>query len=145
MPERYRVTHHLVQNLLLTSKQKFRFGLVWPGLTRPKCYFFLEVNGRFWPTWWVTLYTSWKTFHCLYGFSLPWTEERIRGVWKNDLSKAATLKALRLLKNCSHFKGGPPTSLGFNLACCHWTNLKWAAGFQSNTPSLSTLTFYGKI
>ena len=27
----YRVTHHIGQNLLLTSKQKFRFGLARPG------------------------------------------------------------------------------------------------------------------
>ena len=30
----YRVTHHVVQNLLLTSKQKFGFGLAWPGLAK---------------------------------------------------------------------------------------------------------------
>ena len=28
----YRVTHHVVQNLPLTSKQKFRFGMAWPDL-----------------------------------------------------------------------------------------------------------------
>ena len=28
---KYRVTHHVVQNLPLTSKQKFHFGLAWPG------------------------------------------------------------------------------------------------------------------
>ena len=33
---KYRVTIQLVQNLLLTSKPKFRFGLVCPGLARPK-------------------------------------------------------------------------------------------------------------
>ena len=27
----YRVTEQLVQNLPLTSKQKFLFGLAWPG------------------------------------------------------------------------------------------------------------------
>ena len=29
----YRMTHQVEPNLELTSKQKFRFGLVWPGLT----------------------------------------------------------------------------------------------------------------
>ena len=32
----YRVTIPLVQNLQLTSKQKFRFGLALPDLVRPK-------------------------------------------------------------------------------------------------------------
>ena len=31
---KYRVTIPLVQNLLLTSKQKFRFGMAWPGKNR---------------------------------------------------------------------------------------------------------------
>ena len=31
----YRVTHLVVQNLPLTSKQKFHFGLAWPGHARP--------------------------------------------------------------------------------------------------------------
>ena len=43
----YRVTIQLVQNLPLTSKQKFRFGLDWPGLARPKRNFCFEVNRRF--------------------------------------------------------------------------------------------------
>ena len=43
----YRVTHHVGQNLPLTSKQKFRFGLVWPGLTRPKQNFFWMSTGGF--------------------------------------------------------------------------------------------------
>ena len=43
----YRVTIPPVQNLPLTSKQKFRFGLVWPGLARLKRNFCFEVNGRF--------------------------------------------------------------------------------------------------
>ena len=30
-----------------TSNQKFRFGLAWPGLARPKRNFCFEVNGRF--------------------------------------------------------------------------------------------------
>ena len=46
----YRVTIQLVQNLLLTTKPKFRFGLAWPGLVRPKQNFIFEVNGRFGPT-----------------------------------------------------------------------------------------------
>ena len=37
----YRVTHHVVQNLPLTSKQKFRLGLA---------NFRFEVNRRFWTT-----------------------------------------------------------------------------------------------
>ena len=44
---RYRVTIHLVQNLPLTSKQKFHFGLACPDLARPKRNFSFEVNGRF--------------------------------------------------------------------------------------------------
>ena len=36
----YRVTHQVVTNLLLTSKQKFRFGLVCQN-------FCFDVNGRF--------------------------------------------------------------------------------------------------
>ena len=53
---RYRVTHQVGQNLLWTSKQKFRFGLSRPGLARPKRNFCFEVNIMFWPTWCVTLY-----------------------------------------------------------------------------------------
>ena len=34
-PPLYRVTHHDVQNLPLTSKQKFCFGLAWTGLAWP--------------------------------------------------------------------------------------------------------------
>ena len=40
-----RVTYHVAQNLLLTSKQKLRFGLACPGLARPKQNFCFEVNG----------------------------------------------------------------------------------------------------
>ena len=47
---KYRVTHHVRQNLLLTSKQEFRFGLAWAGLARPKRNFCFKVNGRFWTT-----------------------------------------------------------------------------------------------
>ena len=36
-----------VPNLPLSSKQKFCFGLAWPGLTRPKQKLCFEVNGRF--------------------------------------------------------------------------------------------------
>ena len=43
----YRVTHHVVQNLPLTSKHKFRFGLARPGQARQKRNFCFEVNGRF--------------------------------------------------------------------------------------------------
>ena len=46
----YRVTHHVVQNLPLTAKQKLHFGLAWLGLARPKRNFCFEVNGRFWTT-----------------------------------------------------------------------------------------------
>ena len=52
----YRVTHQVVTNLLLTSKQKFRFGLPCPGLARPKRNFCFEVNGSFIATWYVYLY-----------------------------------------------------------------------------------------
>ena len=45
--ERYRVTISLVQNLLLTTKQKFRFGLARAGQVRPKRNFCSDVNGRF--------------------------------------------------------------------------------------------------
>ena len=45
--KRYRVTHQVVTNLPLTSKQKFSFGLAWSGLTRPKQNFGFEFNGRF--------------------------------------------------------------------------------------------------
>ena len=44
---KYRVTITLVQNPLLTSKQKFRFGLARAGQVRPKQNFWFEVNGRF--------------------------------------------------------------------------------------------------
>ena len=43
----YRVTHHVVQNLPLTSKQKFLFGLASPDLARRKRNFCFEVNWRF--------------------------------------------------------------------------------------------------
>ena len=43
----YRVTIPLVQNLPLTTKQKFRFDLGRPGEARPKRNFCFEVNRRF--------------------------------------------------------------------------------------------------
>ena len=43
----YRVTHHVVQNLLLTSEQKFCFALACPDPARPKRNFWFEVNRRF--------------------------------------------------------------------------------------------------
>ena len=46
-PMLYRVTIHLVQNLLLSSKLKFRFGLARSGQARPKHNFSFNVNGRF--------------------------------------------------------------------------------------------------
>ena len=46
----YRVTHHVGSNLPLTSKDKFRFGLVKSGQARPKWNFCFDVNGRFEPT-----------------------------------------------------------------------------------------------
>ena len=53
----YRVTEQLVQNLLLTSKQKFRFGLAWPGDWRGQSRTFPpEVNRRFCTSYSVTLY-----------------------------------------------------------------------------------------
>ena len=51
----YRVTIQLVQNLPLTSKQKFLFCLDWPGLARPKRNFCFKVNGRFCTSRMVTL------------------------------------------------------------------------------------------
>ena len=42
-----RVTHQVVTNLPLTSKQKFSFGPARPGQARPKRNFCFEVNGRF--------------------------------------------------------------------------------------------------
>ena len=42
----YRVTEQLVQNLLLTSKHAFRFGLARLGQARPKRNLCFEVNGR---------------------------------------------------------------------------------------------------
>ena len=36
MSTAYRVTHQVVVNLPLTTKQKFRFGLARPGQARPK-------------------------------------------------------------------------------------------------------------
>ena len=44
---KYRVTIPLVQNLPLTSKQTFRFGLGRIGQARPKRNFCFEVNGKF--------------------------------------------------------------------------------------------------
>ena len=44
---KYRVTILFVQNLPLTSDQKFRFGLACLGLARPKRNFSFEVNRRF--------------------------------------------------------------------------------------------------
>ena len=53
---KYRVTHHVVSNLPLTSKQKFRFCLARPGQARPKQNFTFEINGRFCTRRWVSLY-----------------------------------------------------------------------------------------
>ena len=59
----YRVTHQVVTNLPLTSKQKlFCFGLARPGQVRPKWNFCYEVNGRFVTTWCVTLYIIYLQF-----------------------------------------------------------------------------------
>ena len=62
---RYRVTQQVVANLPLTSKQKFRFGLAWTGLTRSKQNLCIKVNGRFGTTCIVTLYCDsveeWQT------------------------------------------------------------------------------------
>ena len=60
----YRVTQNVGQNLLLTSNQKFRFGLARPGQAKPSQNgtFVLNVNRRFWPTFCVTLYS-----HCVKG------------------------------------------------------------------------------
>ena len=41
----YRVTHQVVTNLPLASKQKFRFGLACPDLALPKLNFCFEGNG----------------------------------------------------------------------------------------------------
>ena len=41
----YRVTIQLMTNLLLTSKQKFRFGLAMPDQARPKRNFCLKSTG----------------------------------------------------------------------------------------------------
>ena len=43
----FRVTHQVVANLPLISKQKFCFGLARPGQVRPNGTFVSEVNGRF--------------------------------------------------------------------------------------------------
>ena len=51
-----RVTHQVVTNHQLTSKQKFRFGRARPGQARPKWNFCFEVIRRFITTWCVTLY-----------------------------------------------------------------------------------------
>ena len=56
----YRVTHLLVQNLPLTSKEKFRFGLACPGLARPKRNF---SYGRFCTRRLVTLYMGLHLVH----------------------------------------------------------------------------------
>ena len=40
----YKVTHHVVRNLPLTSKQKFRFGLARQGQARPKRNFCFDVK-----------------------------------------------------------------------------------------------------
>ena len=45
-PETYRVIHHVVSNLPLTSKQEFSFGLARSGQARPKWNFFYDVNLR---------------------------------------------------------------------------------------------------
>ena len=43
----YRVTHQVVTNLLLTSKEKLSFGLTCPGLARPNWNFCFDDKGRF--------------------------------------------------------------------------------------------------
>ena len=50
------MTKQLVQNLPLTSKQKFHFGLARPGQVRPKRNFCFEANRRFCTSYSVTLY-----------------------------------------------------------------------------------------
>ena len=62
-PNKYRVTHLLGSNLLLTSKQKLRFGLARSGQARPKRNFCLDVNGRFESRRCVTLYFKGKIRH----------------------------------------------------------------------------------
>ena len=41
----YRVMHHIVQNLPLTSQQKFRFGLFREFLHNLMCHHVLQPNG----------------------------------------------------------------------------------------------------
>ena len=72
----YRLTHLVDSNLLLTSKQKFRFGLARSGQARPIRNFCFGGNGRFESRRCVTLYItdfkalgihdSWRHL------SLPW-------------------------------------------------------------------------
>ena len=50
----YRVTHHVRQNLSLTLMWKLRFSVRTFILKRNLQ---INVNNRFWRTWWVTLYS----------------------------------------------------------------------------------------
>ena len=54
--KKYRVTHLVDSNLLLTSNQKFRFGLARSGQARPIRNLSFDVNGRFESRRCVTLY-----------------------------------------------------------------------------------------
>ena len=63
----YRVTHHVRQNLPLISKQKFRFGLAWPGQSGTLV---IMSTGGF-DERDVSPCTSSKNFHRLFFVSFP--------------------------------------------------------------------------
>ena len=56
------VTHLVDSDLLLTSKQKFRFGLARSGQARPIRNFCFDVNGRF------------ESTRCVYPVHVPHTK-----------------------------------------------------------------------
>ena len=99
--------HHVGQNLPLTSKKKFRFGLVRPGQTRPKRNFCFEVKGRFWPTWWVrvTLYLPFLLLAYIIGLS--WTCSDLPIVLQKTTSRSTTLP--RMLRSIPRLTGTTST------------------------------------
>ena len=95
----YRVTHLLVQNLPLTSKVKFRFGLACPGLARPNRNFTFEVNVRFCTRRWVTLYIRYQQGDQQHDFGIKYDH-------RFDLSPPPTPSTSKPSRRASCFDDG---------------------------------------
>ena len=131
------MTITLVQNLLLTSKHKFRFGLTCPALARPKRNFWTEVN-RFWTSVIVTLWT-WVRF-----VKVWWALARAF-FWRTGLLmiywcfwnhwQALPKKVLHCVWTCIYY---------FNLAVCRLSGVMWQHGRKHAGASRENQAVHGE-